>query len=48
MAKAQEARAEGRYCEVCAIAFTGEAQLGEHLKGKKHREKAKHCQVPRG
>ena len=35
------ARAEGRYCECCAIAFTGPEQLTEHVKGKKHRERAR-------
>ena len=39
-AKESEARAEGRYCEVCALAFTGVVQFAEHIKGRKHKERA--------
>ena len=34
--KAVRPRAEGRYCDVCAVAFTGPEQLAEHLKGQAH------------
>jgi len=37
-ARAAAAREEGRFCEVCDIAFTSVAQLTEHCKGRKHRD----------
>ena len=47
--KAKVAREEGRYCEACALVFTGPEQLAEHSKGKKHRERARAASVrPQG